>query len=66
MPNTVHNIFDLLQGDGRDTRALPLIWRKRLLRNLFQFSDPLRYLPQFSRYIYVTGNCIQLFQNIFQ
>ena len=43
MPNTVHNIFDLLQGDGRDTRALPLIWRKRLLRNLFQFSDPLRY-----------------------
>ena len=43
MPNTVHNIFDLLHVDGRDTRALPLIWRKRLLRNSFQFSDALRY-----------------------
>jgi bifunctional non-homologous end joining protein LigD len=36
-------IFDLLHLDGIDTTALPLIWRKRLLRNAFQFSDPLRY-----------------------
>ncbi len=43
MLNTVHNIFDLLHVDGKDTRALPLTWRKRLLRNSFQFSDPLRY-----------------------
>jgi bifunctional non-homologous end joining protein LigD len=36
-------IFDLLHIDGKDTRALLLIWRKRLLRNAFNFTDPLRY-----------------------
>jgi bifunctional non-homologous end joining protein LigD len=36
-------IFDLLHLDGEDTTALPLISRKRLLRNAFEFSDPLRY-----------------------
>jgi bifunctional non-homologous end joining protein LigD len=36
-------IFDLLHLDGKCTAALPLIARKRLLRNVFQFSDPLRY-----------------------
>ena len=36
-------VFDLLHLDGKDTTALPLIWRKRLLRNTFRFDDPLRY-----------------------
>lgn len=36
-------IFDLLHLDGRATTELPLIWRKRLLRNAFEFEDPLRY-----------------------
>jgi bifunctional non-homologous end joining protein LigD len=36
-------VFDLLHLDGKDTTALPLIERKRLLRNMFQFKDPLRY-----------------------
>jgi bifunctional non-homologous end joining protein LigD len=36
-------VFDLLHLDGSDTTALPLIERKRLLRNMFQFTDPLRY-----------------------
>jgi bifunctional non-homologous end joining protein LigD len=36
-------IFDLLHIDGEDVRALPLLTRKRMLRNIFQFSDPLRY-----------------------
>jgi bifunctional non-homologous end joining protein LigD len=36
-------VFDLLHLDGSDTSALPLIERKRLLRNMFQFTDPLRY-----------------------
>jgi bifunctional non-homologous end joining protein LigD len=35
--------FDLLHLDGSDTTALPLIERKRLLRTMFQFTDPLRY-----------------------
>jgi bifunctional non-homologous end joining protein LigD len=43
MPNAVHNLFDLLHLDGKDTTALPLLWRKRLLRNAFQFTDPLRF-----------------------
>jgi bifunctional non-homologous end joining protein LigD len=37
-------VFDLLHFDGSDTTALPLIERKRLLRNMFQFTDPLRWL----------------------
>jgi bifunctional non-homologous end joining protein LigD len=36
-------VFDLLHVDGKATTALPLIWRKRLLRKAFQFSDPLRF-----------------------
>ena len=36
-------IFDILHVDGEATTDLPLTWRKRLLRNVFQFSDPLRY-----------------------
>jgi bifunctional non-homologous end joining protein LigD len=36
-------VFDLLHLDGKDTTALPLLERKRLLRNVFQFTDPLRY-----------------------
>jgi bifunctional non-homologous end joining protein LigD len=36
-------IFDLLHLDGNDTRPLPLIERKRLLRNVFEYADPLRY-----------------------
>jgi bifunctional non-homologous end joining protein LigD len=36
-------VFDLLHIDGRSTTALPLIWRKRLLRRAFDFADPLRY-----------------------
>jgi bifunctional non-homologous end joining protein LigD len=43
MPNTVHNLFDLLHLDGQATTDLPLMSRKRLLRNAFQFSDPLRF-----------------------
>jgi bifunctional non-homologous end joining protein LigD len=35
--------FDLLHLDGYATTELPCIWRKRLLRNAFQFDDPLRY-----------------------
>ena len=37
-----YHVFDLLHLDGKDTTALPLIWRKRLLRYAFQFRDPLR------------------------
>jgi bifunctional non-homologous end joining protein LigD len=36
-------MFDLLHVDGEDIRPLPLLARKRMLRKLFQFSDPLRY-----------------------
>ncbi|HYB38720.1 MAG TPA: non-homologous end-joining DNA ligase [Mycobacterium sp.] len=36
-------LFDLLHLDGKATTALPLIWRKQLLRNAFEFRDPLRY-----------------------
>jgi bifunctional non-homologous end joining protein LigD len=36
-------IFDLLHLDGKDTSDVPLLWRKRLLRNAFKFTDPLRY-----------------------
>jgi bifunctional non-homologous end joining protein LigD len=35
--------FDLLHLDGKDTTPLPLLLRKRLLRNMFRFDDPLRY-----------------------
>ncbi len=38
-------LFDLLHLDGKSTTDLPLIWRKRLLRNAIQFIGPLRYTP---------------------
>jgi bifunctional non-homologous end joining protein LigD len=43
MAHTIHNLFDLLHLDGKDIIQAPLIERKRLLRNDFQFNDPLRY-----------------------
>jgi bifunctional non-homologous end joining protein LigD len=43
-------VFDLLHLDGSDTTALPLTERKRLLRNIFQFTDPLRYTTHRVRY----------------
>lgn len=36
-------LFDLLHLDGESTIDVPLMWRKRLLRNAFDFDDPLRY-----------------------
>jgi DNA ligase D-like protein (predicted ligase) len=36
-------LFDVLWADGRDTRAQPLLERKRLLRTLLSFGDPLRF-----------------------
>jgi bifunctional non-homologous end joining protein LigD len=36
-------VFDLLHLDGTDTTAQPLLQRKHLLRNMFQFDDRLRY-----------------------
>jgi bifunctional non-homologous end joining protein LigD len=38
-------LFDLLHLDGMCTTDLPLVWRKRLLRNAIDFTDPLRYAP---------------------
>ncbi|HWF69414.1 MAG TPA: non-homologous end-joining DNA ligase [Mycobacterium sp.] len=38
-------LFDLLHLDGKSTIDIPLTWRKRLLRNAIQFSDPLRNTP---------------------
>ncbi|WP_245547599.1 hypothetical protein [Nocardia brevicatena] len=34
-------LFDLLHLDGYDTTVLPLLWRKRLLRNALSFDGPL-------------------------
>lgn len=36
-------LFDLLHLDGRDVTSLPLRTRKRLLRRVLRFRDPLRY-----------------------
>ena len=36
-------VFDVLHADGRDTRELPLLERKRLLAGLLDFRDPLRF-----------------------
>jgi DNA ligase D-like protein (predicted ligase) len=36
-------VFDVLWADGRDVRPLPLRERKRLLRRLLSFRDPLRF-----------------------
>jgi bifunctional non-homologous end joining protein LigD len=38
-------LFDLLHLDGKSTTDIPLIWRKRLLSNAFDFDDPLRNTP---------------------
>jgi bifunctional non-homologous end joining protein LigD len=38
-------LFDLLHVDGRDVRGLALRDRKRLLRALVGFEDPLRFTP---------------------
>jgi bifunctional non-homologous end joining protein LigD len=38
-------LFDLLHLDGKCTTDIPLTWRKRLLRNAIDFSDPLRNTP---------------------
>jgi DNA ligase D-like protein (predicted ligase) len=40
-----HYLFDLLHLDGKCTTDIPLTWRKRLLRNAIDFSDPLRNTP---------------------
>jgi DNA ligase D-like protein (predicted ligase) len=36
-------VFDLMHVDGRSTTDSPLTCRKRLLRKVFRFDDPLRY-----------------------
>ncbi len=36
-------VFDLLHLDGHSTRGLPLRERKALLRDLFEWDDPLRF-----------------------
>jgi bifunctional non-homologous end joining protein LigD len=36
-------LFDVLHLDGSDTTGLPLRDRKRLLRELFDFEDPIRF-----------------------
>jgi bifunctional non-homologous end joining protein LigD len=36
-------MFDLLHLAGHDTRRLPLLTRKKLLRSAVRFSDPLRF-----------------------
>jgi len=36
-------VFDLLYADGRDVRPEPLRERKKLLRQVLSFGDPLRY-----------------------
>jgi bifunctional non-homologous end joining protein LigD len=36
-------VFDVLYADGRDTRPLPLLKRKDVLRRALTFDDPLRY-----------------------
>ncbi len=36
-------LFDVLYADGRDTRPLPLLERKKLLAEVVTFRDPLRF-----------------------
>jgi bifunctional non-homologous end joining protein LigD len=36
-------LFDVLYADGRDTRPLPLLERKKVLRALLTFDGPLRF-----------------------
>jgi DNA ligase D-like protein (predicted ligase) len=37
--------FDVLRADGRDVRREPLLDRKRILRGLLAWDDPIRYTP---------------------
>jgi bifunctional non-homologous end joining protein LigD len=36
-------VFDILHLDGYSVRAVPLRYRKRLLRNVFSYRNPIRY-----------------------
>jgi DNA ligase D-like protein (predicted ligase) len=38
-------VFDVLRADGEDVRRLPLLDRKRRLRDLLTFDGPIRYTP---------------------
>jgi DNA ligase D-like protein (predicted ligase) len=38
-------LFDVVHAEGHDTRPLPLRERKRILRDLVSFSDPIRFSP---------------------
>ena len=38
-----YHVFDLLYLNGYDLREVPLIYRKRLLKETLQFHDPLRF-----------------------
>lgn len=38
-------VFDVLRADGEDVRRLPLLERKRRLRELVHFDGPIRYTP---------------------
>jgi bifunctional non-homologous end joining protein LigD len=42
-------VFDLLWLDGRDVRPLPLRERKRLLRDVLGWHDPVRFTPHRNR-----------------
>ena len=42
-------VFDVMHAGGRDTRALPLRERKRLLRGLLAFDGPVRLTPHRNR-----------------
>jgi DNA ligase D-like protein (predicted ligase) len=42
-------VFDLLWLDGRDVRPLPLRERKRLLRDVLRWRDPIRFTPHRNR-----------------
>jgi bifunctional non-homologous end joining protein LigD len=39
----VYYLFDVLYADGRDTRPLPLLERKKVLRALLKFDGPLQF-----------------------
>jgi bifunctional non-homologous end joining protein LigD len=39
----IYYVFDVLYADGRDVRPRPQIERKELLRQVLNFSDPIRY-----------------------
>lgn len=43
-------IFDLLYAGGADLTRLPLRERKKLLRKVFDFRDPIRFMPHRNKY----------------